>query len=43
MFLPLFPEPLLCLFQLKSAAEDPQVEISSAICLHAGCGDYHVL
>ncbi|XP_031375043.1 uncharacterized protein LOC116189497 isoform X2 [Punica granatum] len=35
-------EPLLCLFQLKSTAEDPQVETSSAICLHPGCGDYHV-
>ncbi|KAK8517885.1 hypothetical protein V6N13_128043 [Hibiscus sabdariffa] len=35
-------EPLSCLFQLKSATEDTQVEPSSAICLHPGCGDYHV-
>ncbi|KAK4765869.1 hypothetical protein SAY87_007511 [Trapa incisa] len=35
-------EQLLCLFQLKSAAEDLQAETSSTICLHPGCGDYHV-
>ncbi|XWS47271.1 hypothetical protein CRYUN_Cryun14cG0138100 [Craigia yunnanensis] len=35
-------EPLSCLFQLKSATEDTKVEPSSAICLHPGCGDYHV-
>ena len=36
-------EPLSCLFQLKSATEDAQVEQSSAICLLPGNGDYHVL
>ncbi|KAK2647676.1 hypothetical protein Ddye_015165 [Dipteronia dyeriana] len=35
-------EPLSCLFQLKSATEDAQVEQSSAICLLPGNGDYHV-
>ncbi|GAV68420.1 hypothetical protein CFOL_v3_11923 [Cephalotus follicularis] len=35
-------EPLSCLFQLKSATEETQVEPGSAICLHAGSGDYHV-
>ncbi|XVF31964.1 hypothetical protein REPUB_Repub17cG0040800 [Reevesia pubescens] len=35
-------EPLSCLFQLKSATEDMKVEPSSAVCLHPGCGDYHV-
>ncbi|XWS75937.1 hypothetical protein CRYUN_Cryun01aG0134500 [Craigia yunnanensis] len=35
-------EPLSCLFQLKSATEDSKIEPSSAICLHPGCGDYHV-
>ncbi|XP_022758871.1 uncharacterized protein LOC111305517 [Durio zibethinus] len=35
-------EPLSCLFLLKSATEDTKVEPSSAICLHPGCGDYHV-
>ncbi|XVF81368.1 hypothetical protein PTKIN_Ptkin15bG0149500 [Pterospermum kingtungense] len=35
-------EPLSCLFQLKSATEETKVDPSSAICLHPGCGDYHV-
>ncbi|KAL5865487.1 hypothetical protein ACOSQ3_003001 [Xanthoceras sorbifolium] len=35
-------EPLSCLFQLKSATEDAQVEQGSAICLLPGNGDYHV-
>ncbi|EOX93622.1 Uncharacterized protein TCM_002512 isoform 1 [Theobroma cacao] len=35
-------EPLSCLFQLKSTTEDTKVEPSSTICLHPGCGDYHV-
>ncbi|KAM7262428.1 hypothetical protein ACFE04_000111 [Oxalis oulophora] len=34
-------EPLLCLFQLKSAAEETQADLGSAICLHPGSGDYH--
>lgn len=36
-------EKLSCMFQLKSAAEDPEIETSSAICLQTGCGDHHVL
>ncbi|XP_010036107.1 uncharacterized protein LOC104425188 isoform X1 [Eucalyptus grandis] len=35
-------EPLSCLFQLKSSSDDPQAETDSGICLHPGCGDYHV-
>ncbi|KAE8075472.1 hypothetical protein FH972_014188 [Carpinus fangiana] len=35
-------EPLSCLFQLKSATEDTEVEPRSSICLRPGSGDYHV-
>ncbi|KAJ4847075.1 hypothetical protein Tsubulata_040364 [Turnera subulata] len=35
-------EKLSCLFQLKSSAEDTEVESGSTICLHPGSGDYHV-
>ncbi|GMY09592.1 hypothetical protein FCV25MIE_04831 [Fagus crenata] len=35
-------ESLSCLFQLKSAAEDTEVEPGSAIFLRPGSGDYHV-
>ncbi|XP_038704638.1 uncharacterized protein LOC120000578 [Tripterygium wilfordii] len=35
-------EPLSCLFQLKSATEDTQVEPGSAICLLPGSGNYHI-
>jgi len=36
-------EPLSCLFQLKSATEDTEVEPGSAIFLRPGSGDCHVL
>ncbi|XP_024928474.2 uncharacterized protein LOC107416811 [Ziziphus jujuba] len=35
-------EPRLCLFQLKSAIEDNELEPGSAVCLRPGSGDYHV-
>lgn len=35
-------EKMSCLFQLKSAIEDAQVEQGSAVCLLPGTGDYHV-
>lgn len=34
---------LSCLFQLKSATEDAEVEKGSAVCLLPGNGDSHVL
>ncbi|XAR56351.1 hypothetical protein NMG60_11036803 [Bertholletia excelsa] len=34
-------ERLICLFHLKSSAEDSQVESGSAICLQPGTGDCH--
>lgn len=38
-----FAEQLSCLFQLKSATEGSNLESDSAVCLHPGSGDYHVL
>uniref|UniRef100_A0A2C9UVX2 Uncharacterized protein n=1 Tax=Manihot esculenta TaxID=3983 RepID=A0A2C9UVX2_MANES len=35
-------EQLSCLFQLKSASEDAQLEQGSTISLHPGSGEYHV-